>query len=429
MNANRVPGLGPPDSNKPIDRQSQKEAAQRVEKVGEVDPDEQARQQRFQQIMQSDSESAEGDSLPLPSPFDLSGARQNSTSNNLGADQVPSSSYSPPPSVSASSSSSSDTMSDEDLPQSDQFWTDRDLPGQPIGKPRFQEQTTSPQKMAPTQKGGKERSILGPPGKPDEKTSHTKSTRPLETKKPPSKSHKDEETPQARYWTSDHDASNSTRPSKTEGNNKKGSRETSISLGEETLPHEQAAIEPSSDKFRPLLKKKQQEEEEHRKAQQHKKNQTISIISPSLPELPSNAQPAAIAATQAAASYLKPETVPLFYQMIGSIIVMSTPPGVSRTEFLLNNPAFANSKFFGASVELIKYSTAPDSYNIRLSGSNEAVAAFNQNIPSLMAAFQTGQFSFRVGRIDAEYSADRPVLRRKESTEGGNDQESKKGNK
>jgi hypothetical protein len=46
-----------------------------------------------------------------------------------------------------------------------------------------------------------------------------------------------------------------------------------------------------------------------------------------------------------------------------------------------------------------------------------------------MAAFQTGHFSFRVGRIDAEYSTDRPVLRRKESTEGGNDQESKKGEK
>ena len=181
MNANRVPGLGPPDSNKPIDRQSQKEAAQRVEKVGEVDPDEQARQQRFQQIMQSDSEPEEGDSMPLPSPFDLSGARQNSTSNNLGADQVPSSSYSPPPTVS-SSSSSSDTMSDEDLPQSDQFWTDRDLPGQPIGKPRFQEKT-SPKGMPSTQKSVKERSILGPPGKPDERTSHTKSSGHAGTKK------------------------------------------------------------------------------------------------------------------------------------------------------------------------------------------------------------------------------------------------------
>jgi hypothetical protein len=105
--------------------------------------------------------------------------------------------------------------------------------------------------------------------------------------------------------------------------------------------------------------------------------------------------------------------------MVGTILVM-TNQGISTTEILLNNPAFAGSKFFGASIEIIKYSSAPDSLNIRLSGSNEAVTAFNQSIPGLMAAFQTGGFQFRIGRIEATYAIDRPAFHRKEERQGNN---------
>jgi hypothetical protein len=105
--------------------------------------------------------------------------------------------------------------------------------------------------------------------------------------------------------------------------------------------------------------------------------------------------------------------------MVGTIFIMTTQ-GISTTEIHLNNPAFAGSKFFGASIEIIKYSSAPDSLNIRLNGSNEAVVtAFNQNIPGLLAAFQTGRFRFRIGRIDAGYAAERPVLHRKEEKDRG----------
>ena len=419
MNANRVPGLGPSDSNKPIDRQTQREAAQRVEKVGEVDPDEQARQQRFKQIMQTNTEEDVAESTPLPSPFDLSSATQ--SSSDFGMDEIPSSSYSQPPSVSSTNNNSQDSMSGEDLPQSEQFWKTRDLPDQPIGKPKFQE--TSAKKTAPSaKKEEKELSILGPPGKSPSKTAAHKST---DTERP--KKTSGEETPHARYWTPDNESSY-THTKTSEG--KKGPREKSLSLSEEDASSEELSTAKGSLKtpaeFSSHLSRAQHEEMENRKKErEQKKKENVQIIAPSLPELPMNIQPGAIAATQVAASYLRPEAVPIFYQMIGSIMIMSAPPGVSRTEFVLNNPALANSKFFGATVELIKYSTAPDSYNIRLSGSNEAVAAFNQNLPGLMAAFQTGHFSFRIGRIDAEYSSDRPVLRRKDGTEGGNNKESK----
>jgi hypothetical protein len=421
MNANRVPGLGPSDANKPIDRQAQREAAQRVEKVGEVDPDEQARQQRFKQIMQSNAEEDVAESPPLPSPFDLSSANQ--SSSDFGLDEIPSSSYSQPPSVSSVSNDSQDSMSGEDLPQSEQFWKTRDLPDQPIGKPKFQE--TSTKKSVPSsKKEGQELSILGPPGKGTGKTSDQKASNAQRPKKTPG-----EETPQARYWAPDHEAS-STHAKTSSAEGKKGPREKSLSLSEEDSTSEEFSPAKGSLKtpaeFGSHLSRAQREQaEKQKKEREQKKKESVQIIAPSLPELPMNIQPGAIAATQAAASYLRPEAVPIFYQMIGSIMIMSAPPGISRTEFVLNNPALANSKFFGATVELIKYSTAPDSYNIRLSGSNEAVAAFNQNLPGLMAAFQTGHYSFRIGRIDAEYSTDRPVLRRKDGTEGGSGKESK----
>lgn len=199
-----------------------------------------------------------------------------------------------------------------------------------------------------------------------------------------------------------------------------------ISAFEEGAAEEKVAQRKTpTEEFSLHERKAFRDDKEKKQSKGHEKKENVQIMSPSIPELPASIQPAAVAATQSVAAYLRPETVPLFYQMVGSIIVMSTPPGISRTEFILNNPAFANSKFFGATVELIKYSTAPDSYNIRLSGSNEAVAAFNQNLPNLMAAFQTGHFSFRIGRIDAEYANDRPVLRRKEGTEEGGQGESK----
>jgi hypothetical protein len=423
MNANRIPGLGPSDSNKPIDRQSQREAAQRIEKVGEVDPDEQARQRRFQEIMQSNAEEdEEKNSAQLPSPFDLSGARD-SSSSDFGMDEIPSSSYSQPPTLSPSAQGA---KSDEDLPQSDQFWQETDLPDQPPGKPQFQEKTgkagsSGAKKMEP------KTSLFGLPGKGGAKGEGA-SKMGSSKKKPPA-----EETPSGRYWNPETELSGG-RPGFTSDESKKKAKKDSLSAlnapeTSEDKSEDQTPGKVSTDRFASVLQKAQKDKSDQEKKQGGKKKEEIQIISPSMPELPAWVQPSAIAATQAAASYLRPEAVSLFYQMVGSIGVMSAPPGISRTELTLNNPAFANSKFFGATIELIKYSTAPDSYNIRLSGSNEAVAAFNQNLGGLTAAFQTGHFSFRIGRIDAEYSVDRPVLRRKESREdegGGQSKQDKR---
>jgi hypothetical protein len=101
--------------------------------------------------------------------------------------------------------------------------------------------------------------------------------------------------------------------------------------------------------------------------------------------------------------------------MVG-MIYMQRNAGISSTEIILNSPALANSRFFGAKIILEKYDTDPGSFNIRLTGSNEAVTLFNRNISNLYAAFQNGKFNFRIGRIDAEYTTEKPIFQRKERT-------------
>lgn len=142
---------------------------------------------------------------------------------------------------------------------------------------------------------------------------------------------------------------------------------------------------------------------------------------PTLSPLPTSVIPMASVAATAAAPYLGPETLSMYFHMIGTIISMTAPNGDSQTEFILNSPTFANSKFYGASITIERFATAPYQFNIRLSGSNEAVMLFNQNIPNLQAAFQNGKFAFTVNRIDAVY---KPLFHRKERTGDKGEQDS-----
>ncbi len=151
----------------------------------------------------------------------------------------------------------------------------------------------------------------------------------------------------------------------------------------------------------------------NKKKSRQEEAESLQMQSPSTETLPSYVIPVAGAAAAAAQPYLGLEALSIYYHMIGTITAMVSPKGDSRTEFILNAPSFANSKFYGAKISIEKFSTAPYQLNIRLTGSNEAVAAFNQNIPNLLAAFQAGKFSYTVNRIEAAF--EKPLFKRKES--------------
>jgi len=124
---------------------------------------------------------------------------------------------------------------------------------------------------------------------------------------------------------------------------------------------------------------------------------------------------AATTATSHVSSYIAPQAQNLFSQMVGTIIVM-TNQGISRTEVQLNSPAFQNSPFFGSTILVEKYATAPDSFNIRLTGNTSQVNAFNKNLDGLYNAFERGSFAFKIGRLDASHAPVKPLFKRKKKS-------------
>lgn len=162
----------------------------------------------------------------------------------------------------------------------------------------------------------------------------------------------------------------------------------------------------------PALRQEEWGGEKGKKKSHAEDMSSLQITSPTINALPEFVIPAATAATVAAQPYLGPEALSMYFHIIGTITAMVSPKGDSRTEFVLNAPSFANSKFYGSTISIERFATAPYQLNIQLTGTNEAINAFNQNIPHLYAAFQNGNFAFTINRIEAAY--EKPLFRRKD---------------
>jgi hypothetical protein len=76
-----------------------------------------------------------------------------------------------------------------------------------------------------------------------------------------------------------------------------------------------------------------------------------------------------------------------------------------------------NSPFFNSKILIETHTSAPGFVNVRLTGTPEAVKIFNDNLPSLTAAFNAayehGRIQFRIGRLDTSIATDRHLIRRK----------------
>jgi hypothetical protein len=519
----------PPSRNSPRNQPADTKAARdelsskgKVEKVREIDADEQARKKRFLQFYKDDAvddENAEAESRP--SPFDLLSGKQasgadtseegpvgssaGSSTGSFGDSDVddaivPSPNYTPPPSVNSFEGQNVDEGEEAStgaLPQSEDFWEDFGMPDQPLPPTNFNEAAPNTMRSAgfeappqqgkgqpaqkgapqpaipglaigakkevppkaakgavgkgpamPTVKGEKaphEPSPFGPPGKPvvaKSKTPPEKPTHePVRTSKPPHPKEAESKKlpspfeappkssmpqPKARPFQKEKEedryAGPVERPARDERKDEDAytgpvsgpSRAKDKNLTQKQKEEGYLSQEPGAIPFKP-------EDRESGgggdKRDQNKDKKIVEIESPSLPALPTHVQPMAQTAATQAAPYLNPATMSLFFQMVGTMYVMAGPQGISRTEIVLNNPSYAGSKFFGATITIEKYASAPDSFNIRLTGSHEAVVTFKDNIPSLMSAFENGNFAFRVNRLDVEYSVEKPMFRRKERSE------------
>lgn len=114
----------------------------------------------------------------------------------------------------------------------------------------------------------------------------------------------------------------------------------------------------------------------------------------------------------------------LFDRMVGIITVMDAS-GIKTTEFILSGEEFAASIFYGARITITEYSTAPKAFNVQLSANPEAIALFQGSMPNLLANFESGNYAFRINRLDTSVLKERPLFKRKEPS--GSDQQPMQG--
>lgn len=396
MSSTEPPARVPPRQNQPTKAERDELSSKgKVEKVREVDADE-TRKQKFRKVYEDKPDAKEPE--PRPSLFDLQSqngtpAKKTPSVGNADSAVVASPAYSQTPRVSDNAAPPRKIAQSKDLPQSDDFWEDVDAPpDQPLQKKKFQEShpltKEEKDKLALQKKEAQKKEKKEIAAAPHE-TAHKKETSPLQGKKKRLEKEDEEESATAAPLHS--------APSHAGKKSKESKEEFSSTPAE--------------------IQKRSEREEHTREKSKEKSHKPFNVEGIALPQIPATVQPAATAALQTAAPYLHPSTVPLFYQMVGTVLVMVSK-GVSSTEIVLNSPAFANSKFFGATITLEKYATAPHSFNIRLTGSEQAVASFKENAASLMSAFQHGKFDFKINRLDAEYTLEKPVFRRRQKGEG-----------
>ncbi len=164
---------------------------------------------------------------------------------------------------------------------------------------------------------------------------------------------------------------------------------------------------------RPIFSKEKKEI----KTKAMNQSDNIAVYKMDLQSLPDNIKTESLNKIASISPSTSLDLTQLTEKMVG-VMLHSTQEGITRTEVILNSPDMQGSIFYGATITVEKYAIAPDSFNIHLTGSPEAVNVFNSNIDGLMQTFQMGNFDFRIGTLSAEYALERPLFHRKERSKG-----------
>jgi len=112
---------------------------------------------------------------------------------------------------------------------------------------------------------------------------------------------------------------------------------------------------------------------------------------------------------------LPPDIELLFEKIACTMMVMSSSKEMETT-LLLDNPT---SIFYGTTITIREFSTAPKIFNVEILSSLAGIHAIDSSKNDLLSAFQNGNFNFSVHRLETFiHREDRPVLHRKESSDG-----------
>ena len=421
---------------------------------------------------------------PPPSPM-MQPTSDASLQSSLNQTAVPNVSYSPAPSTSLAGTSSPDNYNTSPLPQSQTIWNNLDEPpAMPLQAPVFEETAASSSRsynestdqqddQGSTQTTAGENPNVPVKKKPTTSVANAKASKIATTHKTGTVSDSKPELesqaasterpsqnipagstsaaqsggvpPQHKKQTTDQtNAANAAIPAapanagtgaSQQDTNEKKSQTSSPARSTKDVSGAPTPIEDNEagPEGAPMFSEEEPGEKDDNKKPSQGSASAAQMTAPTTSTFPSEAMPVAQAATTAAAPYLAPETLSMYFHMVGTIVGMATPSGDSKTEFVLNAASFANSKFYGSTISIEKFATAPYAFNILLTGSKEAVDAFNQYIPNLRAAFEKGNFAFEINRIDTSY--ERPLFRRKDSSKDrdsskdkGSEKDRQKGN-
>jgi len=114
-------------------------------------------------------------------------------------------------------------------------------------------------------------------------------------------------------------------------------------------------------------------------------------------------------------SSLSPEVYQLFEKMAGAMILLNSSE-MNETTLVLDSPQFSASPFFGTEVSIKEFSSAPKAYNVSLSSTASALPILQAHLPELLAAFEQGDFHFKVHRLETEIRSEhRPFFHRKQA--------------
>lgn len=454
-----------------------------VEKISEVDEDA-TRRQKFRDMVDAPEETPSdlpspleisssrrsrtkvSASAPAPKPAPTSFSSDAALQDSLNRSAVPGVAYSPSPNVwLAGTSSSSEMGSSSSLPQSSQVWYSMDEPPQPDARsPTFEELKSLP---SSSQESSQESSDEQSESSDSQETQET----PLATKEKSKRANpanpfteglilkeKGDLKGKADIQTPTEAPSAIPAPFYETGQElstpgmvrQKGAEHEKLSSNPNEFKEERQIAAPLFDPKRtdprqepshqrhknrkesPLAphltaaegkeaKERERGDKEGKKRSSDEQQDAALLQAASLTPIPLDAIPQAYAAAQTAAPYLGPEALAIYTHMIGMIVSVVKPSGDSQTEFILNSPALMNSKFYGAKIVIEKFESAPNAVNIRLTGSEEAVKEFQQNIPNLLAVFEKGKFAFTINRLEAVY--EKPLFQRKEKAKDKGDKE------
>jgi len=118
---------------------------------------------------------------------------------------------------------------------------------------------------------------------------------------------------------------------------------------------------------------------------------------------------------------LPPHVMALFERMVGVMTVMHHA-GVTETTINLSNPQFANSPFFGSEIVVREFATAPKEFNIEFLGNQQSADTFAGHTQEILASFQSGNYNFKVNRIDTSYLSETREVRQQKAKRVGRKQ-------